>query len=223
MVTVNNRQLSILEKRCAMGLLCLLPLTLTILINSQSTSNLTSCSTQTCTRPLTGPRNAKNATAISYGDDKTNVFISYDDGNDFINIAYGDSWQKEVRLCLAVNSSTILKYEITDIQVGSEPNYAGFLGIVYYEGIKYEITDPLSMGNWEVVSSSDDITNPLVFATDDAPSPWQRNDCSDDVNPSTLWVWNGQLANTMVFQFRFSALIPTPGMLNCMPQYPRTQ
>ena len=173
------------------------------------TQNPTSNPTQNPTLSPTRCDNVRgDATSISYGDNIQNVSISYDDGSTFTQIGYETAWTEELRIEFTdITPYTVLRYLVEDLD-----HTGGFLGLVKYDGIEYGITNPMSNGNWEIISSSDGEINSLLISRDDA-GPWYRNPHSTDIDPSTLWVWNTNAGNTMLFQFKFGNIIP----ITCNP------
>ena len=151
--------------------------------------------------PLINGSDLCNAVSISFGDNIQTVYRSDDGGNTFTQIGFSGAWPAELRLDIeTVSANTILKYVVQDYGV-----VGGFLGIIQWNDNEYEITDPLTHGNWELIYPSDGITS-LVY-TEDQNGPWKRNQVYDDVNTDTLWVWNGDTYNWMTFQFNFATLI----------------
>ena len=161
---------------------------------------------------INGSDSYNNAVSISFGDNIQTVYRSDDGGNTFTEIdgGYEDNWKIELRLDIeTVSANTILKYVVQD-----QGKVGGFLGIIQWNDNQYEITDPLTDGNWELISSSDGRTSPLVY-TQDQNGPWKRYKVyPNDVDRDTLWVWNDNTFNTMTFQFDFSKLIAAPTPIN---------
>ena len=166
------------------------------------------CSPTAAPTPMPTCSPIPDALSISYGDNIQNVSISYDNGVTFSQIGYEDDWTIGLTLLITnISPNTILRYYVDDVA-----HTGGFLGVIEYDGMRYEITEPLNSSNWEIISSTDGNIQDLVY-TRDGDGPHKRYLYSSDIDADTLWVWNTNGANDILFQFDFGNIIP----MTCNP------
>ncbi len=126
-----------------------------------------------------------------------------------LSVDNGTTWTEElsftdwgITMTLEIpnpDTSTVVRCNCID-----KGSVGGFMSTIQHAGSNYSTSNPLDAQNWELVSSSDGITTPLVY-TEKTASPWNIADSA--LAPDAYWVWNEQTYNTMVFQFHFASII----------------
>jgi len=144
---------------------------------------------------------SRRALAVSNADNYQTVEVSYNNGNSFNQIGYLGDWTRSLELNVDnINDDTILRYTVRD----DGSTIGGFVASIYYQGVTYTTTNPISDSVFSITNSPG---GTLQYRTVNS-SPWQIVDRGNSPNqaPDAYWVWNGQLGNTIVFEFSFRGL-----------------
>ena len=140
-----------------------------------------------------------DADVVLHCDNQFIAYVSYDNGNNYNQIASGNHWPTAERFTVPnITPDTILDVDCADV------GYIGaFIATVTIDGNDYYTDQPISNSNWQVVSSTDGVISPLVYNVKGA-SPWTIT--TADINNNANWVWNRNTWNTMKFRFDFGNL-----------------
>jgi len=126
--------------------------------------------------------------------------ISYDAGQSFETLAIQSQWTIPVYAALDDVEQDTMVLRLTCADQGV---VGGFIATVRYRGADYSTTQPVENGYWKVVSSSDEATIALVYSPKTA-APWHIDTAA--IADDAVWIWNENIRNTMVFEFRFADL-----------------
>ena len=118
--------------------------------------------------------------------------VSWDGGATWTQTYTTTSWNTVYSFDIDITDSTIVRFSCDDVHGGA----ANFIATMTYGNVDYSTTNPLNESMWSVVSSTDGIISPLTYSTRHSGD---YGDIADDAEV----VWNGQLYNTMVFEFDF--------------------
>ena len=140
-----------------------------------------------------------SAQVATHCDNRGTLFLSTDAGSTFTQVAYMDSWPTAMSYEVAdVTCDTVLKMQCYDYGT-----VGGVIITVDYDGVEYSTSNPITDGYWQLISSSDGVTEPLVYS-DKTSSPWYIS--TESIADDAVWVWNENTYNTMVFEFDFADL-----------------
>eukprot|EP01083_Nonionella_stella_P164002 541505_1 len=162
--------------------------------------------------PTASPTCAVQGTCASISmhcDNELNVSYAVD-GVTFVHIASNNNWREETRLFFEdINIDSVLRFSCKDLV-----RTGGFIASIVYKGLIYSTTNPLSVGGFEVVASSDNKIAPLEYKPKTS-DPWYID--NKNIGQDAYWVWNEGDGNTMTFEFHFDTVItafptldPTP-------------
>ena len=129
--------------------------------------------------------------------------LSTDGGLSFTDVASETNWPTPLSYTVSdATSNTILKLTCKDLHV-----VGGFIATVNYDSDTYSTTNPIDDGNWNLISSDDGITEPLVYNEKTSP-PWNID--TPGIADDAYWIWTENIYNTIVFEFDFSNIIADP-------------
>ena len=139
------------------------------------------------------------ATLTTHCDNRGDHYVSNDGGSSWTLIGTSGSWGTANSYDLdGVSENTKIRVSVRD--TGS---IGGFIATVSYDGTSYSTTNPLSAEHWTLVSASDGITS--LEYREKTSSPWGIS--TEAIASDAYWVWNGQVYNTLVFEFDFGAVL----------------
>jgi len=153
-----------------------------------------------CSRSEVLSRYGPTATLSAFCDNWGTLAVSYDAGATFDEVTGVRHGWDYVYSIDNVAESTVLRYSCED-----GGGAGGYMATVEVNGAQYSTTNPLSAGEWELVSSSDNDVSSLIY-TDQSGWPWNLDAAarSRGLAADAYWVWNSNTFNTMVFSFRFA-------------------
>ena len=139
-------------------------------------------------------------------DNAATVDISHDNKASWINVENTNTnewepWGTPFMFEMNVSMSTVLHVSCRD--AGS---VGGFIATLQYNGQNYSTIEPLNESVWELINSTDNVTSPLVYSSKTA-TPWRIS--TAEIASDAKWVWNGNVDNTMLFEFAFDGLVVT--------------
>eukprot|EP01083_Nonionella_stella_P304655 1059593_1 len=139
---------------------------------------------------------------VSVNMDNSGTISLATDGVSFIQIGTVVDWHDTKTVVIQevdITPSTIIQFECVDWG-----GIGGFIGNLNYNNNDYYTTDPLANSQFEIISSSDDVTSPLVYTANGAGA-W--GDAPSALPADAVWVWNDRANNNMTFHFSFASLV----------------
>ena len=142
-----------------------------------------------------------NASLALHCDDVVNVSASHYGRRSWSNIYYNTGWTIPFTYQVTnVSTSTLIHVVCEDIG-----GYGRFIATIHYNGQNYSTTNPLGESLWNLINSTDNVTSPLIYRNKTVAVPWGID--TAEISGDAMWIWNGNILNTMLFEFKFDELI----------------